>query len=309
MGYLLHRLLQSAASLLVLVTLVFVAVRLTGDPANLYLPLNATAEARDEFNERHGFHDPLVIQYGRFLGDIAAFDLGTSLRQDRPALDIVIERFPTTLQLGAVSLAVATLAALLLGSLAAVLRGRAMDRTITLLSIAGASTPDFWVAVMGILWFAVYLDLVPTSGMGGATAWVLPVVTVAARPFGILTQVTRGSMIDTLGRNFIKTGVAKGLRPRRILYVHGLRNALIPAVTVASDQAAGIINGAVIAEVIFGWPGVGRLMIDAITQRDFAVVQAAVMVVAVAIFVMNILVDALYTVIDPRVRLGEAARA
>jgi peptide/nickel transport system permease protein len=170
------------------------------------------------------------------------------------------------------------------------------------LSLAGASAPDFWIALIGILVFAVALGWLPTSGTGTPWHWVLPIAVLFVRPFGLLVQVVRGSMIGALSSAYVKTARAKGVRERAVIFVHALRNGMLPVITVAGDQAAGIINGAVIVETVFGFPGVGKLMIDAISHRDFAVIQAAIMVTAVAIFVMNIVIDIAYAVLDPRIR-------
>ncbi|MDX1540601.1 MAG: ABC transporter permease [Geminicoccaceae bacterium] len=300
--YVSRRSLSSLISLAGLIVLVFFLARLTGDPTNLYLPIDASLEARDAFRERHGFGDPLVEQFVRFLGDLARFDMGESIRKARPALEVVLEAIPTTLTLAVITMGLALAGALLIGSLAAVRPGGAFDRTASVVSLAGASAPDFWVAITGILIFAVALGWLPTSGTGTVWHWILPVAVLLLRPFGLLVQVVRGAMLGALRSAYAKTARAKGVRNRRITFVHALRNSMLPVITVASDQAAAIINGAVIVETVFGFPGVGKLMIDAILQRDFAVIQAAILVTAALIFVMNILIDVAYAVLDPRVR-------
>ena len=176
-----------------------------------------------------------------------------------------------------------------------------------MISLAGASAPDFWVAITGILVFAVTLGWLPTSGTGTPWHWIMPIAVLLIRPFGLLVQVVRGAMISALSSAYVKTARAKGVRERSVIFVHALRNATLPVITVAGDQAAGIVNGAVIVETVFGFPGVGKLMIDAITQRDFAIIQAAILVTAIAIFVMNILIDLAYAVLDPRIRHSVSA--
>ena len=285
-AYLGRRTLQSLIALAGLVVLVFFLARLTGDPTNLYLPLDASLEARAEFRAKHGYDDPFLVQFGGFLVDLTRLDFGESIRKARPALDVVLEAIPTTLRLAAITMSLAIAGSILIGSLAA------------------ASAPDFWVAITGILLFAVALGWLPTSGTGTALHWVLPIAVLLIRPFGLLVQVVRGAMITALSSAYVKTARAKGVRERSVVFVHALRNAMLPVITVAGDQAAGIVNGAVIVETIFGFPGVGKLMIDAIEQRDFAVIQAAVLVTALLIFVMNILIDLAYAMIDPRVRHG-----
>ena len=166
----------------------------------------------------------------------------------------------------------------------------------------GASAPDFWIAIAGIVIFAVGLGWLPTSGTGSVWHWILPVAVLFIRPFGLILQVVRGSMITALGSPYVKTARAKGVKNRRIIFVHTLRNAMLPVITVIGDQAAALLNGAVVVETIFGFPGVGKLMIDSILQRDFNVILAAIMVTAIAIFIMNILIDIAYALLDPRIR-------
>lgn len=296
------RTLSSAVSLVGLIVLVFFLARLTGDPTNLYLPLDASIQAREEFRQRHGFDDPLLEQFGRFLADLAQLDFGESIRRARPALEVVLEAFPWTLMLAAITMSLVITAAIVVGSLAAFRPGRAFDRVASILSLAGASAPDFWVAIVGILIFAVSLGWLPTSGVGTPWHWVLPLAVLFLRPFGLLLQVVRGAMLGALSSAYVKTARAKGVKDRLIIFVHALRNAMLPVITIAGDQAAGIINGAVIVETVFGFPGIGKLMIDAITQRDFAVIQAAIIITALAIFIMNILIDVAYAMLDPRIR-------
>jgi peptide/nickel transport system permease protein len=285
-----------------LIVLVFFLARLTGSPADLYLPIDATVEQRQEFMQRHGFDRPLIVQFGEFLVGLTEGDLGHSIRKDRPALDVVLEAVPVTLWLAAVTMVLAIGSAILVGSLAARHPGGAFDRIASIASLAGASAPDFWLAISAILLFAVTLGWLPTSGMGGPLTWILPIAVLVIRPFGILVPVVRSTMVGVLSAPYVKTARAKGIGERPIIFVHALRNAMLPVITVAGDQAAGIINGAVIVETIFGWPGVGKLMIDAIVQRDFAIIQASIFVTATLIFVLNIAIDLAYAVLDPRVR-------
>jgi len=300
--YLGTRILQSFISLIGLIVLVFFTVRLTGNPADLYLPVDASLEVRKEFAERHGFNDPIIVQFGRFTIQLLKLDLGNSLRQDRPALTIVLEAMPTTLKLAVVTMTIAVFLAIVIGARAAFRPGGVFDRIGSVLSLGGASAPDFWVAITLILLFAVRFRLLPTSGTGGFNFWILPITVLILRPTGLITQVVRAAMISALASPYIRTARAKGVGERSILFVHALRNASLSILTVAGDQAVGFVNGAVIVETVFGWPGVGKLMIDAIIQRDFAIVQAAVVITASAIFVMNIAIDVIYAILDPRIR-------
>lgn len=300
--YVALRMTQSLVSLVGLVVLVFFLVRLTGNPADLYLPDDATAAQRQAFIEINGLDDPLHVQFARFAADVAALDLGTSLRQARPAATIVLEAYPVSLLLAALTMFFATTLAVVLGVWAAIRPTGAVDRIIGVLSLAGASAPNFWLALTLITIFAVNLRLVPTSGTGGWEHWILPVAVLTLRPLGLLAQVVREAMIRSLGAPYVRTARAKGVPRLRILFVHALRNASLPVVTMAGNLAVGFMNGSVVIESVFGFPGVGKVMIDAIMQRDFAVVQAAVLITAVVIFAMNILIDVVYALLDPRIR-------
>jgi peptide/nickel transport system permease protein len=300
--FLWKRALFSGISLILLVIMVFFLIRLTGDPASLFLPIDASQEAREQFREIHGLNDPLLVQFFRYVTDLIQLDFGTSLRRAEPALDSVLRGFEWTLYLALVTMFLVTLMAVVVGSLAAFRAGGFFDRSVTFFSLMGASAPDFWIAIVAIVVFSVQLGWVPTSGTGTIWHWILPISVLFIRPFGLILQVVRSSMMNVLAAGYVKTARAKGVMDRKIIFVHGLRNAMLPVITVIGDQAAGLLNGAVIVETIFGFPGVGKLMIDSILQRDFAVVLAAIIVTALAIFLMNILIDILYAVLDPRIR-------
>jgi peptide/nickel transport system permease protein len=296
--------LHALVAIIGLIVLVFFMSRLTGNPSALYLPVEATQEMVAEFSRSQGFDDPVLVQFGRFVEGVFRLDFGQSLRQNRPALAVVAEAFPTTLKLAALAMAVALVISIVTGALAAWKPGGAFDRIATLLSLVGASAPNFWIAIVGILIFAVGLQILPTSGTGGPQYWVLPVAVLALRPCGLMIQVVRGSMISALSSDYVKTARAKGATSRSIIFVHSLRNAMLPVITVAGDQAAGMVNGAVIVETVFGFPGIGKLLIDSISFRDFPVVQATVLVSGAAIFLINIAIDVLYALLDPRIRFN-----
>ncbi|MBY5791711.1 ABC transporter permease [Rhizobium leguminosarum bv. viciae] len=296
------RAIASGVSLVVLIVIVFFLSRLTGDPTDLYLPIDATTEMRQQFREMNGFNDPLIIQFGRYVSDLAQGNFGQSLRQARPAMDVVLEAFVWTFWLAVITMALVTVAAIVIGSLAAFRVGGVFDRLATFFSLIGAASPDFWLAIVAIVIFAVKLHVLPTSGTGTFWHWVLPVSVLFIRPFGLILQVVRGSMISVLSSAYVKTARAKGVRSNSIIFIHGLRNAMLPVITVIGDQAAAILNGAVVVETVFGFPGIGKLMIDSILLRDFAVVLAVIMVSALAIFIMNLLIDIAYALLDPRIR-------
>ncbi|MFN3500730.1 MAG: ABC transporter permease [Allorhizobium sp.] len=302
LSFIRKRAVASLISLIGLVVMVFFLSRLTGDPAALFLPVEASEEMKNQFRELHGLNDPLLVQFGRYVGDVLTGDLGESLRKARPALDVVLEAFVWTLWLAVITMTLVTAAAIIVGSLAAFRAGGFFDRFSSIVSLVGASVPDFWLAIVAIVIFAVNLTWLPTSGTGTIWHWILPISVLFVRPFGIIVQVVRGSMITALSSAYVKTARAKGVKSTPIIFIHALRNAMLPVITVIGDQAASLLNGAVIIETIFGFPGVGKLMIDSILQRDFNVVLAAILVTALAIFLMNLLIDLAYALLDPRIR-------
>lgn len=302
-AFLARRLLHAVASLVVLLAVVFIVSRLAGDPVNLYLPLNASEEDRESLRQSWGLDRSLPEQLLAFGADLLRLDLGESLWIGRPALELVLERLPATLLLGALAGIASISVALALGMAAAVRPRSLFDRSATALSLVASSLPDFWLALMLILVFAIGLGWVPTSGSGGPEFLILPVIALSVRPIGMLTQMVRTSVRESLAAPFITTARAKGLAEWRILVHHTLRNSLIPVLTVGGDLLIQMLNGAVIIETVFGWPGIGKLTIDAIGHRDFALIQASVIVVAAIVFVVNLLLDVSYAVLDPRIRL------
>ena len=306
--YLRKRIISSALPLVVVVVGVFALARMTGNPASLYLPLNATEAMREDFVTRNGLDQPLWVQMGQYFGGILRLDFGTSMRTGQDAAEMALRAFPATLQLAGMTMAIAIVLAVFVGSAAALKPNGILDRFASFLSMTAASIPDFWLAIVGIWVFAITLGWVPTSGVAGAAAWVLPVATLVMRPFGALVQVIRGAMVSSLSEPYIKLARSKGATQYRVVGSHALRNAAAPGLTVAGDLTVGLVNGAVVVETIFGWPGIGKLMIDSILQRDFAVLQACVLLTALAIFVLNILIDIGYALLDPRVRPSAGAR-
>lgn len=301
--FLLRRTALAALALLALMTATFFLVRLTGDPVDLYLPVDASQVARDAMRAQLGLDRPVLAQFLEFFLSLLRFDFGMSLWHNRPAMEVVLEALPKTLALGAIALALAFALATVFGVIAAARSGTAVDRFINVVSQAAASVPDFWLGLMCVLVFAVNLRLLPTSGFGGPAYWVLPVACLMARPFGMLVQIIRGSMVEALNASYVRTARAKGAMEGRVGFVHALRNALLPAVTVTGDLAAQFAGGGGVVEVVFGFPGVGKLLIDGILRRDFAIVQSSIFAVAVVIFLINIMVDMLYAAIDPRVKV------
>lgn len=300
--YVLRRAVHSAFALFALLLLVFFLSRLTGDPASVLLPVDATPQQRAEFAAHHGLDQPLYVQIARYVRGLAELDFGTSLRQQRPAIEPALEAWPTTLKLSAVTMLVAIPLALMIGALAAYRPGKLFDRVSTVLSLAAASAPAFWAALIALLVLGVSLRWLPTSGMGTPLHWVLPVGILVLRPLGLLTQVLRGTMVGEFSSAYVKTARAKGVAEPDIIFGHVLRNSLLPMVSVAGALTTSLVNGAVIVETIFGWPGMGALLLNAILERDFAVIQACVLLTAITIFTLNILIDVLYSTLDPRIR-------
>ncbi|GLY13717.1 ABC transporter permease [Kineosporia rhizophila] len=302
-GFLRRRAVTSLLPLIAVLLGVFFLARLTGDPANLYLPESATPEQRQNFIEANGLDDSVWAQMWDYLGGILTLDFGESLRTGESAATMALRAFPATLQLAFSTMLIAVVGAIVIGSWAAYRPNSVADRISSFLSMTAASVPDFWFAIVGVWIFAVSLGWLPTSGVtGGMASWVLPVATLVIRPLGVLTQVVRGAMVSALSAPYVRLARSKGAGDLRVVTHHALRNAAAPALTVAGDLMVGLINGAVVVETIFGWPGIGKLMIDSILGRDFAVLQACVLLTAVSIFVLNIVIDIGYALLDARVR-------
>jgi len=297
-----RRLVHSVVILLGLVIVVFFVTHMLGDPARLMLRPEATEAQVQALHKSLGLDDPLYVQFGRFMTDMAQGDFGNSLWQRVPALPIVLARIPATLYLAGVTLLIALPLAVALGIVSAVKPRSLADRIVTIISLAGVSTADFWLGLMLILLFAVRLGWLPTSGYGGPEYVILPAVALAVRPMGRISQVVRSAMVDEMSKGYVTTARAKGLRQRVVIFSHILKNAAIPIVTLAGDEASVMLNGAVVIETLFGWPGVGILLIQAIERRDLPLIEASVIAIAIMIVTVNLLVDLTYSLIDPRVR-------
>jgi peptide/nickel transport system permease protein len=301
-GYLARRLVRTIVVLLGLSTVVFVVIRLSGDPVSMLLPRD-TPPAEVETMRRHlGLDASLPTQYVRFLALLARGDLGVSLHQQQPALRLVLERLPATLELAIAAFVVAILIAVPAGILCASHRGGLLDQLVMSATLVGQSVPTFWLGIVLILVVAVQLHLLPTSGTGALRHLVLPAVTLATQPMASVARLTRAAMLDVLDRDYVRTARAKGLGERRVVWRHALKNAFIPVLTIAGLQLGSVLAGAVITETVFSWPGIGRLAIQAIAVRDYPVVQAVVIVTSMGFVVVNLVVDLLYRVLDPRIR-------
>ena len=283
--------------------LVFFALFLTGDPAVLMMAPDSTAQEIADFREAMGFNDPIIVQYGRFLVDALRGDLGNSLRDSRPAMELLTERLGATALLALSALLWSSLLGFVLGAISAVRRNSPIDFAIRVISLLGQAVPVFWLALMLIILFSLNLRWLPSSGYGSFQQLIMPSLALGAYYLSAITRLVRSSLIETLGENYIRTARAKGLSEWRIVVRHALRNAMIPVVTLQGMYLASLMGGALVTEIIFAWPGIGRLAVEAIQNRDFPVVQAVVLFAALVFVVANFLVDVAYTWLNPRIRL------
>lgn len=301
--YLLSRLGLSVLVVWGVLTLVFIILRLSGDPAVLMLPLGATEEQINEFRHQMGFDRPLPIQYWQFLNRAARLDFGESLRFQQPALPLVLERLPATAQLAFTALSMAILIGTTAAVLAVVYRGTAIEFVAMVVALLGQAIPVFWLGIMLILVFAVQLRWLPSGGRGTLEHMILPAFTLAAYSSASIARLFRSSLLEVMAEDYVRTARAKGLSNKVVFLRHTVRNALLPVVTMVGLQAGTLLGGSVVTETVFSWPGVGRLTVQAIYNRDFPLVQASVAVLAITFVVINLLVDLLYAAIDPRIRL------
>ena len=304
-AYLLRRLWQSALTLVGVSLFVFVILRvIPGDPAKMLLPEGAPQSAVEELNRALGLKEPIWVQYAIFLRSVARGDFGQSFQYKAPALRVVVERVPATIELALTAMLLTVLFGVSIGVLAAVRRGTGYDYAGTVLAVLGQSLPNFWLGIMLVLLFGVTLRWLPTSGFQGWQYLILPSITLAAFPTALVARLTRSSLLEILGQEYIRTGRAKGLGERAVILRHALRNATIPLLTLLGLQIGTLLGGAVITESVFAWPGMGKLVVDAIFFRDFPVVQTVLILSATIFVVINLAIDLLYTVLDPRIRYG-----
>ncbi|MFI5833653.1 ABC transporter permease [Micromonospora sp. NPDC051300] len=308
--FVLRRVLQSAVVLLGVTLVVFLLLQLVpGDPVRVALGTRFDPQTYEALRSRAGLDRPLPVQYASYLGHALTGDLGVSFRTGQPVSRIVLERLPATLSLAVTAVVFALLVAFPLGIVAAVRSGSAVDHAARVFSQFGVSVPDFWMGIMGIILFAGVLGWLPPSGYVALTEdpgrWAshvaLPAVTVGLVTASILTRFIRSSVLEVLSADYVRTAEAKGLRNRVVILRHVLRNALIPVVTVVAVQLASLLGGVIVIEVLFAWPGIGRLTFDAVQARDYPVLQGAVLLVAALFLLVNLLVDILYARLDPRI--------
>ncbi len=301
--YLLRRLSQSLLVLFGISFVVFAILHLTGDPVLVLLPPDASTEDVAKLREAMGFNDPFFVQYGRFLKGALQGDFGQSIRHGEPAFHLVVERLPATFELAGAGLLIALVLAIPAGIVSAVRRNTVVDYVSTVIALLGQSMPTFWLGIMLILVFSVQFSLLPSSGRGTLLHLILPAITLGLFTTARITRLTRSGMLEVLDQDYIRTARAKGVAGPPIVWKHALKNAAIPIVTIIGIELGTLLGGSVITETIFAWPGVGRLSVQAIYNRDYPVVQAAVFLLASTFVLVNLVVDVLYKYLDPRIRL------
>lgn len=304
MAYLFRRLLLALFTVAGVAILVFFLIHLVpGDPVDRILGDSARPADREALRESLGLHEPLAVQFGQFTVGLLHLDLGASIVTGKPVSTLIRQHFPATLELAFAALAIAILVAIPLGVTAARNRGRTLDATAMTFSLVGVSIPNFWLGPMLILVFSLWLGWTPVSGSQDPFSLVLPALTLGISLAAVLARMVRSSLLEVLGEDFIRTARAKGLAERTILWRHGLRNALLPVVTLIGLQLGALLGGAVITETVFSWPGIGLLLIDSIQARDYPVVQGCVLIISATYVLVNLVTDLLYALIDPRIQL------
>jgi len=306
LNYLVKRTIHAVFVILAVLVFVFFIVHLTGDPAELALGTDTSAEEVARFRTEMGFDRPLYVQFADFLrGILFKGDFGISLRYNEPALPIVLERIPATIELTAAAMSIALIVGIPCGLISALMRKKLIDIILRILALLGQSAPIFWVGIMLVLVFAVKLQIFPSSGRDdGWLSIVLPAITLSHYSAASIIRLLRSSVLDTLTQDYVRTARAKGIPERIVIVQHIFRNSMLPVVTLVGLQFGTLLGGAVVTETIFAWPGVGRLIVQAIYNRDIFLIQASVFVIALMFVVLNFLIDVIYTFLDPRIRIN-----
>lgn len=300
--FILTRLLRAFVTIVLVVTFAFVVLRLSGDPATVIMGADAPPEAIDRFRRAWGLDQPIWVQYIAFFKAVFTGDLGTSMRDGRDAIVLVMERVPATLMLTIPALIIKIGVGIPAGVYAALHRNSAIDRAVMVLAVAGFAMPSFILGLLLVLIFAVTLGWLPSGGQGTLAHAVLPIITMGLGGAALLARFTRSAMLEVLGQSYIRTGSAKGLAWARVVWRHALPNAAIPTVTIVGFMVGSLIAGAVVVESVFSWPGVGRLLVVSVANRDLAVVQTILLLIAMTMICANLIVDLLYGLLDPRMR-------
>ena len=305
--YLVGRVLQTLLSMLVVISIVFVLTRLSGNPVNLLLDVNATQRDIDILTHHLGLDKPLLVQYGLYVKNVVQGDFGMSILTRRPVTEHIWERLPATVELGTVAMFLSVILGVPIGVYSAVRRGSFLDSSARVFAVLGQSLPPFWLGLMLILLFGVVLGVLPAGGRGGPQHILLPAFTLGYFTSAAIMRLTRSSMLEVLGTDYIKFARLKGLHEQIVLWKHGLKNALLPVVTFAVMLFVQFLGGAVVTETVFAWPGLGRLILESITTRDYPIVQAGVLVLSALYLVGNLLVDVLYSWLNPKIRYRSSA--
>lgn len=302
--FILRRLIQGVIVIMGVTIIVFIVTRMVGDPVKVMLPLESTVEQRAAFEKKLGLDRPIYVQFVDFMGDIARLDFGDSLWQHRPAMEIVFEKLPMTILLTAVGIGFASIIAIPMGIIAALKPGGIVDRITVFGSLLGLSVPQFWLGLLFIVLLAVQFRILPTSGSATPSHLIMPALTMALPTLARLVMLVRSSMIDELNQQYVKTSFAKGLPFFRVVGVHALRNASLPVMTLIGWEVIRALSGySVVVETVFAWPGIGLTVIQAIEREDLILVQAIVFTVAIFVVLINIGMDFIYKLIDPRLKL------
>ncbi|MCB0043977.1 MAG: ABC transporter permease [Caldilineaceae bacterium] len=301
-SYILRRIIQVIPTFIGITLITFLVLRLTGDPAAMVLGEMATEDALQEYRARFGLDAPLHIQYLRYMQGVVTGDFGTSLRYNEPVVKLLLERLPATLQLGGSALLFAIALGIPVGIFSALTQNRSLDFSVRALVLLGQAIPGFYLGILLIMLFSVQLGWLPTGGRGNLSHLILPTITLGTALVALIVRFTRSAILDVMRNDYIRTARAKGLRAQTVLFRHALRNAMIPLLTIIGLQMAVVFSGAIVTETVFSWPGMGRLIIQSIYARDFPLVQTAVLFVATTVILINLAIDILYVLADPRVR-------
>lgn len=300
--YILARLGFTVLIILGAVTIVFGLLYLTGDPVSQLLPIEATPQDREALRHELGFDRPILVQYASFLGRAVQGDFGSSLRYHRPAMSLVLERMPATVALTLVALMISLVIAIPAGIISAIRRGSILDSVSVGFALLGQCVPTFWLGLVLIVVFAVAIPLLPPSGSGSWEYLILPGLTLGVGSAAIVARLLRSNLLEVLNQDYVRTARSKGLSERSVILRHALRNSAIPVITVIGLQVGVLLGGAIVTESVFSYPGLGRLILEGISKRDFPVVQASVVLIAAIVASINLIVDLTYGFLDPRIR-------
>ena len=301
--YFIKRILQTIPLMLVISILVFLFIHMIpGDPARTMAGLDAEQSEVEAIREEYGLNDPLIVQYVNYMKGLFTGDLGRSLKSDTPVAELIVDRMQNTLKLVFAGILWAPVLGIFIGVISAIKRGKALDHGCMLLAITGLSAPGFWLGLMGIQIFSVQLGWLPSGGLDSWTGYILPSFTMGCGIMAVLARYSRSSMLETLREDYVRTARAKGQKEFLVMFLHAFRNSLIQVITILGLQIGGLLSGSVLTETVFSIPGMGRLLVDSIAFRDYPVIQGLLMLFAFQYVIINLIVDLLYGVINPKIR-------